>query len=324
MSTDKIDNHYQQQLSAWMDGDLPSDEARFLLRRLQHDDELASRLGRWQLCGDVLRGQAQAPAPAGFAERVAAAVNAEPSLLAASATAPRARSNLRVWGGGALAASVAAIAAEAVQPVVQASPARGSNRLAKWGGGALAASVAMVALFMVRQQVPDETPVPSTASVAGQSSAVATGNAGSALPGSSPRVLTEGNASVASAPRRQADSNQRRSATRTQQAASRSVASARLPERVVATAASAAVPVVHAIASAPSATSSQRDPFSNVQIGSPSARPWPRAVSPQYPSSSGGFNAGFSSDRAAQTFYPFEPRMAERLPVSPSGPSQPE
>ena len=289
MSTDKIDNHYQQQLSAWMDGDLPSDEARFLLRRLQHDDELASRLGRWQLCGDVLRGQAQAPAPAGFAERVAAAVNAEPSLLAASATAPRARSNLRVWGGGALAASFAAIA-----------------------------------LFMVRQQVPDETPVPSTASVAGQSSAVATGNAGSALPGSSPRVLTEGNASVASAPRRQADSNQRRSATRTQQAASRSVASARLPERVVATAASAAVPVVHAIASAPSATSSQRDPFSNVQIGSPSARPWPRAVSPQYPSSSGGFNAGFSSDRAAQTFYPFEPRMAERLPVSPSGPSQPE
>ena len=289
MSTDKIDNHYQQQLSAWMDGDLPSDEARFLLRRLQHDDELASRLGRWQLCGDVLRGQAQAPAPAGFVERVAAAVNAEPSLLAASATAPRARSNLRVWGGGALAASVAAIA-----------------------------------LFMVRQQVPDETPVPSTASVAGQSSAVATGNAGSALPGSSPRVLTEGNASVASAPRRQADSNQRRSATRTQQAASRSVASARLPERVVATAASAAVPVVHAIASAPSATSSQRDPFSNVQIGSPSARPWPRAVSPQYPSSSGGFNAGFSSDRAAQTFYPFEPRMAERLPVSPSGPSQPE
>ena len=155
MSTDKIDNHYQQQLSAWMDGDLPSDEARFLLRRLQHDDELASRLGRWQLCGDVLRGQAQAPAPAGFAERVAAAVNAEPSLLAASATAPRARSNLRVWGGGALAASVAAIA-----------------------------------LFMVRQQVPDETPVPSTASVAGQSSAVATGNAGSSLPGSSPRVLT--------------------------------------------------------------------------------------------------------------------------------------
>ena len=289
MSTDKIDNHYQQQLSAWMDGDLPSDEARFLLRRLQHDDELASRLGRWQLCGDVLRGQAQAPAPAGFAERVAAAVNAEPPQLAASATAPRARGNLRMWGGGALAASVAAIA-----------------------------------LFMVRQQVPEEAPVPSTSGVASQSPSNNAGNVASASPGASAAVLTAASVAVASAPRRQAETAQRRSATRTQQAASRSVASARLPERVVATAASAAVPVVHAIASAPSTSTSQRDPFSNVQINSPTARPWPRAVSPQYPSSSGGFNAGFSSDRAVQTFYPFEPRMAERLPVSPSGPSQPE
>ena len=288
MSTDKIDNHYQQQLSAWMDGDLPSDEARFLLRRLQHDDELASRLGRWQLCGDVLRGQAQAPAPAGFAERVAAAVTAEPPLVAASAAVPRARGNLRLWGGGALAASVAAIA-----------------------------------LFMVRQQVPEETPVPSMARVASQSPSANSGNAGAGAPGSA-AVLTAASVAVASVPRRQAETAQRRSATRTQQAASRGVASARLPERAVATAAAAAVPVVHAIASAPSATSNQRDPFSNVQIGSPAARPWPRAVSPQYPSSSGGFNAGFSSDRAAQTFYPFEPRMAERLPVSPSGPSQPE
>ena len=279
MTTDKIDNHYQQQLSAWMDGDLPSDEARFLLRRLQHDDELTGRLERWQLCGDVLRGNAQAPAPAGFAERVAAAIAAGPAQAVAQTTSPRPRSQLR-----------------------------------KWGGGALAASVAAVALFMVRQQVPEEAPVPSTASVASQSPSGNAGNAGSGAPGSAASVA------VASAPRRQAATAQRRSATRTQQAASRSVASASLPERAVATAAAAAaaVPVVHAIASAPSATSSQRDPFSNVQIGSPTARPWPRAVSPQYPSSSGGFNAGFSSDRAAQTFYPFEPRMAERLPVSPS------
>ena len=277
MSTDKIDNHYQQQLSAWMDGDLPSDEARFLLRRLQHDDELTGRLERWQLCGDVLRGDAQAPAPTGFAERVAAAIAAGPAQAVAQTTSPRPRSQLR-----------------------------------KWGGGALAASVAAVALFMVRQQVPEEAPVPSTASVASQSPSGNAGNAGS------PAVLTAASVAVASAPRRQTATAQRRSATRTQQAASRSVASASLPERAVATAAAAAVPVVHAIASAPSATSSQRDPFSNVQIGSPTARPWPRAVSPQYPSSSGGFNAGFSSDRAAQTFYPFEPRMAERLPASPS------
>ena len=34
---DKLDIHHRQQLSALMDGDLPADEARFLLRRLQHD-----------------------------------------------------------------------------------------------------------------------------------------------------------------------------------------------------------------------------------------------------------------------------------------------
>ncbi len=285
MNTDKIDLHYQQQLSAWMDGDLPSDEARFLLRRLQHDAELTGRLERWQLCGDALRGNAQAPAPAGFAERVAAAVEVEPSTAVATPRhADRPRRSLRVWGGGALAASVAAIA-----------------------------------LFMVRQQVPEETPVPAVAS---QSPALA-GNAEPALPAAPAAALTAASVAVAAAPRRQAASPQRRSATRAQQAASRSVASARLPERAVATAA-VAVPVVHALAGASSVATSQRDPFSSVQINSPAARPWPRAVLPQYPSSSGGFNAGFSSDRAVQSFYPFEPRVTERLPVPRTGPAPQE
>ncbi len=37
MTTDKIDKHYFQQLSALVDGDLAPDQARFLLRRMQHD-----------------------------------------------------------------------------------------------------------------------------------------------------------------------------------------------------------------------------------------------------------------------------------------------
>ena len=60
---DKLDIHHRQQLSALMDGELLADEARFLLRRLQHDRDLAGCWERWQLCGDVLRGRAQAPAP---------------------------------------------------------------------------------------------------------------------------------------------------------------------------------------------------------------------------------------------------------------------
>ena len=281
MTTDKIDNHYHQQLSALMDGNLPPDEARFLLRRLQHDDELTGCWERWQLCGDVLRGQAQAPAPAGFADRVAAA-----------------------------------IAAEAVQPVAQANPARSSNRLAKWGGGALAASVAMVALFMVRQQIPDETPVVTTASTSSpvRASASSSASANSALQAA---AVTAASVAVASVPRQ--NTSPRRSATRTQQA-SRQATSSRSPDRAVAVAA-AAVPVIHAIASTPANNSAaQRNPFSNVQINPPTARPWPRAVTPQYGAGSGAFTAGFSNERATQDFYPFEPRTTETAPAAPSEP----
>ena len=38
---DKLDLHQRQQLSALVDGELAPDQARFLLRRLQHDAELS-------------------------------------------------------------------------------------------------------------------------------------------------------------------------------------------------------------------------------------------------------------------------------------------
>ncbi|MET1161683.1 MAG: sigma-E factor negative regulatory protein [Pseudoxanthomonas sp.] len=280
MTTDKIDNHYFQQLSALMDGDLPPDQARFLLRRMEHDTELTGCWERWQLCGDALRGQAQAPAPAGFADRISAAIAAEaPSHAAHAPASPRARSNL-----------------------------------AKWGGGALAASVAAIALFMVRQQVPDEAPAPATPAVADQSPAAVPS---AAAPGPAVRnaaTAAAASVAVASVPRRQAEA--RRSATRSQQAA-RSASAVRnnAPERAVASA--AAVPVVNALASTPGGASvnDPRASFSNVQINPPASRPWPRAVLPQYSSGSGAFNADYSTDRAEQTFYPFDPRLPVNPPI---------
>lgn len=101
----QVIDHTRLQLSALFDGELGMDEARFLQRRLEHDGALAARWSRWQLAGDALRGHATAVAPAGFAERVAAAVAAEPRAGAAG------RSNRRFWmPGAALAASVAALA----------------------------------------------------------------------------------------------------------------------------------------------------------------------------------------------------------------------
>ncbi len=62
----RLDQRHREQLSALVDGELGADEARFLLRRMEHDPELAGCQERWQLLGDVMRGHASALAPAGF------------------------------------------------------------------------------------------------------------------------------------------------------------------------------------------------------------------------------------------------------------------
>lgn len=106
---------YREQLSAMMDGALSADESRFLLRRMQHDAELAGCWERWQLFGDAMRGQTGTALPADFSRRVARAIaddarraapqGAESAPAAESAVAWRQR--LRWGGGAALAASVA-------------------------------------------------------------------------------------------------------------------------------------------------------------------------------------------------------------------------
>lgn len=106
---------HREQLSAMMDGALSADEARFLLRRMEHDDELADCWERWQFAGDAMRGIAGRALPADFPRRVGRAIADDVALadaiesqtLAVAAT-PGTRRPLLRWGGGAaLAASVA-------------------------------------------------------------------------------------------------------------------------------------------------------------------------------------------------------------------------
>lgn len=107
---------HREQLSAMLDGALSADETRFLLRRMQHDDELADCWGRWQFYGDALRGHAGRALPADFSQRVGRAIaddiaTADVMPVAAVSTDPRRpllqRPLLRWGGGAALAASVA-------------------------------------------------------------------------------------------------------------------------------------------------------------------------------------------------------------------------
>lgn len=298
---DKFDTHYRLQLSSMMDSELSLDEARFLLRRLRHDEELNGCWERWQLCGDILRGQAQAPAPTGFAQRVALAIAAEPQQSAANRD-PASR--------------------------------RSRSSLARWGGGALAASVALVALFMARQQGPQDNTQTGAPAIATQTPTDT--DRGSAVDSANPSIdstpATDAMASaattavaVASVPRRQ-DNAARRSATRTQQAGRNAARSTREPQRAVASAMPSSLPV---IATSPALAVPPLDPFSKAPVSSqpvagvssPQARPWPRAALQPYPSASGALTVGLPSDSARQTFYPFEPRLPAVPPVTPPDPA---
>jgi len=99
---------HRQQLSAMLDGELSPDEAKFMLRRLEHDVELAQCWERWQRCGELLRGRGDRLLPADFAARVAASVQAPVARVSSMAGhAPRRSRRVMAWGGMGLAASLA-------------------------------------------------------------------------------------------------------------------------------------------------------------------------------------------------------------------------
>ncbi|WP_259153354.1 sigma-E factor negative regulatory protein [Xanthomonas sp. 3793] len=206
-TTDKFERHYRQQLSALVDGELNADESRFLLRRLAHDEELAGCHERWQLCGDVLRGAASAPAPLDFAARVRSAI--------------------------------------ADEPAPQAQPSPRSAARWRWGGGAaIAASVAAIALFMARERLP-ETASPASAVPVYATTAQVPGLAQPPAAPKTPAVPDpanpgDGGALVAAVPAAALASTRRGAATRNQQVA-RSAATRQqpTPARMVASAAPA-------------------------------------------------------------------------------------
>lgn len=127
MNPDSVANDLTQlssreQLSALMDGALPADQTRFLLRRLQHDAPLAGCWERWRLTGEVMRGLAPAQRlPADFASRVSAALHGD-AVAAPASPSTRTPAWLRWGGGAAMAASLAVVALMARQPAGEVAP----------------------------------------------------------------------------------------------------------------------------------------------------------------------------------------------------------
>ena len=115
--------HLRDQLSAFLDGELPRAEVELLLRRLAGNDELRISLSRYVVIGECLRNAPGRSVTRGFAERVSAAVAAEGGSGRRDALRSVTRW-LRPLGGLAVAATVATVAILGLQRT-QNAPAVG-------------------------------------------------------------------------------------------------------------------------------------------------------------------------------------------------------
>ena len=117
--TDRI----KEQLSTFLDGELPEPESALLLKRLERDDELRGALSRYSLIGAVLRNDGDVPAARQVAARVSAAIAREPLGVSAFVRLPQREVLMRSLAGLAVAATVAFGAVLLVQQVGSQDPA---------------------------------------------------------------------------------------------------------------------------------------------------------------------------------------------------------
>ncbi len=121
----------QNQISAFIDGELPDAEQELLIRRLARDTECRATLRRYALIGSVMRSFSVNLAVADLSQGVAVAIESEPSHDGTGTAEDRLFRVLKPIAGIAVAASVALLAIVSLQapdvdgigespPVVQA------------------------------------------------------------------------------------------------------------------------------------------------------------------------------------------------------------
>jgi len=105
----------REQVSAFLDGELPNSETELLLKRLTRDGELRESFGRYALIGEAIRGTSRGLLTKGFAGRVNLAIDGE--LIPANGQVPQGRGPRwwRPFAGAAVAAGVTAVAVVALQ-----------------------------------------------------------------------------------------------------------------------------------------------------------------------------------------------------------------
>ena len=126
----------REQVSAFLDGELPSSETELLLKRLTRDGELRESFGRYALIGEALRGSKHALLRKGFESRVNLAIDGELAPAATLAMSPRSTRWWRPAAGAAVVIGVAVVAITAMQQRNLVSPGAGTT--ARLGNSQLA------------------------------------------------------------------------------------------------------------------------------------------------------------------------------------------
>ena len=100
----------RMQLSAFVDGELPENEAELLLRRLSQDAELRQQVAQFMAIGRAMRGEVQVRGIDRLRSRVTDEIDVELPMAAPAAEPPAANRLLRPLAGFAIAATVALVA----------------------------------------------------------------------------------------------------------------------------------------------------------------------------------------------------------------------
>ncbi len=137
----------REQVSAFLDGELPNTETELLLKRLTRDGELRESFERYALIGEALRGAGSQILTRGFASRVNLAIDGEPVQTAGPASQARTSRWWRPLAGVTVAAGVATIAIVALQQRAISPAVRGV-------AATTAQNVVSTSTTLVRNQLP--------------------------------------------------------------------------------------------------------------------------------------------------------------------------
>jgi negative regulator of sigma E activity len=152
----------REQISAFLDGELPSAESELLLKRMLRDSALRDSFGRYALIGEAMRGMKHVPLRGNITGAINGAIDGDPARPAAGVPARAAQRWWRTLGGAAVAASVAVVGVVALQLRTPAPPLTASISAPSAQSAPMVAVVTPVTL-KTHDAIGDVSPNPKSA-----------------------------------------------------------------------------------------------------------------------------------------------------------------